>query len=348
MGTIRRRENKDSTESFLVQIRLKGTKPIHASFPTFGEADDFMRKEESRLVRDQNQRIKGDPRQFHNEIFTDVIRMWMERNPDNRKRIMQLRTVLRYFGDIKTGLIDEDYVQEYVDRMLRTKNKNKSLFAPGTLAQQFAAMGSIYRWRAKQLKVPVGELPFKTSLLPSGWNEGRDRRLLPEEETKLRARMRKAKYKHHWRLLLNLALESGARFQEMFLAEWKHISIERRGWHIPKENCKTRKARDVPMSKKMVRTFKMLERLKDRNDPRIFHVFKTKEGLSKTFFYFLKDSDIRGFHFHDLRHEAISRMVLYKRNLSMFEIMRIVGHTSLKMLDRYANLRSHELADRMD
>lgn len=54
------------------------------------------------------------------------------------------------------------------------------------------------------------------------------------------------------------------------------------------------------------------------------------------------------YRFHDLRHEAISRMVLYKRKLSVFEIMAIVGHSSTKMLMRYANLRGEELVDRMD
>lgn len=348
MGTIRKRENKDGTESFLVQVRIKGSKPINQSFPTHSEADTFMRREESRILREQNQRIKGDPRQFHNDIFTDVIRMWIDKHPTEQKRIMQLQTVLRNFGDIRTGMIDEDYVQDYVNQMLKTVNNNKKLFAPGTISQHFAAMNLIYKWRAKQLRVPIGEIPFKTGLLPKDWNEGRDRRLLPFEELKLRARMRRAKHKHHWRLLLNLALESGARYQELFLAEWKHISLDTRSWHIPKENCKTRKARDIPMSKKMIRTFKVLAMLKDPNDSRIFHPFKTKDGTSGTFFYFLEECQIKDLHFHDLRHEAISRMILFKRNLSMYEVMRIVGHTSISMLNRYANLRSHELADRMD
>ena len=54
------------------------------------------------------------------------------------------------------------------------------------------------------------------------------------------------------------------------------------------------------------------------------------------------------FRFHDLRHEAISRMVLYKRQLSVFEIMRIVGHSNAEMLHRYANLRGDEMSDRME
>ena len=40
-------------------------------------------------------------------------------------------------------------------------------------------------------------------------------------------------------------------------------------------------------------------------------------------------------------------MVFFKRELSVFEIMKIAGHKSLDMLNRYANLRGEELVDRM-
>lgn len=47
------------------------------------------------------------------------------------------------------------------------------------------------------------------------------------------------------------------------------------------------------------------------------------------------------------RHEAISWMILFKRDLSVIEFMMIVGHRQLDMLNRYANLRTEELVKRM-
>jgi hypothetical protein len=38
----------------------------------------------------------------------------------------------------------------------------------------------------------------------------------------------------------------------------------------------------------------------------------------------------------------------YKRQLSVFEIMSMVGHKSLKMLHRYTNFRTDELVLRME
>ncbi|WP_261514301.1 tyrosine-type recombinase/integrase, partial [Burkholderia multivorans] len=50
--------------------------------------------------------------------------------------------------------------------------------------------------------------------------------------------------------------------------------------------------------------------------------------------------------FHDLRHEATSR--LYERTtLSDIQIAKITGHTDPKVLMRYANLRGSDLAERL-
>lgn len=63
---------------------------------------------------------------------------------------------------------------------------------------------------------------------------------------------------------------------------------------------------------------------------------------------FTAEAQIKDFRFHDLRHEAISRLVMHKRKLAVFEIMKFVGHSSIEMLSRYANLRGDELAERID
>ena len=50
--------------------------------------------------------------------------------------------------------------------------------------------------------------------------------------------------------------------------------------------------------------------------------------------------------FHDLRHEATSRL-FERTNLSDVEIAKITGHKRLEMLKRYANLRASNLATRL-
>ncbi len=46
-------------------------------------------------------------------------------------------------------------------------------------------------------------------------------------------------------------------------------------------------------------------------------------------------------HFHDLRHEATSR--LFEKGLNMMEVASITGYEDLKMLKRYTHLRAEDL-----
>ena len=49
--------------------------------------------------------------------------------------------------------------------------------------------------------------------------------------------------------------------------------------------------------------------------------------------------------FHDLRHEATSR--LFEKGFSIVEVASITGHEDLKMLKRYTHLRAENLVGRL-
>jgi site-specific recombinase XerD len=49
--------------------------------------------------------------------------------------------------------------------------------------------------------------------------------------------------------------------------------------------------------------------------------------------------------FHDLRHEATSR--LFEKGLNMMEVASITGHEDLKMLKRYTHIRPETLVERL-
>jgi len=52
---------------------------------------------------------------------------------------------------------------------------------------------------------------------------------------------------------------------------------------------------------------------------------------------------LEGLHFHDLRHEATSR--LFERgDLNLMEVALITGHKDLRMLQRYTHLRPESIA----
>ncbi len=54
---------------------------------------------------------------------------------------------------------------------------------------------------------------------------------------------------------------------------------------------------------------------------------------------------LAGLRFHDLRHEATSR--LFEKGLNPMEVSAITGHKTLQMLKRYTHLRAEDLVDRL-
>ena len=51
------------------------------------------------------------------------------------------------------------------------------------------------------------------------------------------------------------------------------------------------------------------------------------------------------FHFHDLRHEATTRM--FERGLNVMEVASVTGHKDLRMLRRYTHLDAENLAKKL-
>ena len=60
----------------------------------------------------------------------------------------------------------------------------------------------------------------------------------------------------------------------------------------------------------------------------------------------LKRSGITNLHFHDLRHEAISRF--FEKGLSIPEVSLISGHKDVRQLMRYTHLKVETLLNKIE
>jgi len=59
----------------------------------------------------------------------------------------------------------------------------------------------------------------------------------------------------------------------------------------------------------------------------------------------LMASGVEGLTFHDLRHEATSR--LFEKGMNPMQVAAITGHKTLQMLKRYTHLRTEDLVEMM-
>ena len=75
-----------------------------------------------------------------------------------------------------------------------------------------------------------------------------------------------------------------------------------------------------------------------------FFAYKPR-GVSGEFSKLCRRTGIDDFHFHDLRHEATSR--LFEKGLNPVEVATITGHKNTRMLMRYTHLRAEDLVKRL-
>jgi integrase len=139
-------------------------------------------------------------------------------------------------------------------------------------------------------------------------------------------------------------LSTGARLNEALQAKWEHIDVERRVWRIPSTNSKSGKVRAVPLNDSAIGVLNGLA-----TNGRFSHVFiNMQTGLPYTTIQKVWDrlrraADLRHMRIHDLRHSYASFLVNSGRTL--FEVQKILGHSSPKVTQRYSHLSTATLQE---
>ena len=135
-----------------------------------------------------------------------------------------------------------------------------------------------------------------------------------------------------------LALETAMRRGELLSLRWENINLKERTAHLP--DTKNGEARDVPLSPIAIQILEELPRAINGD------VLNTSpEGIKSAYERARKRAGMEHFNFHDLRHEAISR--LFERGWNVMEVAAVSGHKDLQSLKRYTNLKARDLAHKM-
>jgi integrase len=169
---------------------------------------------------------------------------------------------------------------------------------------------------------------------------GRTRRLKEGEEESL---LNACEYGRSplLRSLIILAIETAMRRSELLSLRWENVDLKLRVAHLPL--TKNGESRDVPLSRRAVQTLEVIH-AGGVNDQQVFPV--SGNAVRLAFEHLRARAGLLDFRFHDLRHEAISR--LFEKGLNIAEVGAISGHRDLKMLQRYTHLRAADLAVRLD
>lgn len=133
------------------------------------------------------------------------------------------------------------------------------------------------------------------------------------------------------------AIETAMRAGEIVRLAWENVNLEKRVAQLAETKNGT--SRNVPLSSEAVRILKQLPAGKET----CFGL--TSSTLDALFRKAKAQAMIEDLHFHDTRHEAITRLA---KKLDVLDLARMVGHRDLKMLMVYYNATAEELAQKLD
>lgn len=138
----------------------------------------------------------------------------------------------------------------------------------------------------------------------------------------------------HWmRPLIEIATETAMRRSELLRLKWSDINYDSSLAKL--EDTKNGEEREVPLSGRALQVLASLP----RHHERVFPI--TDNSVRLAWPRLVKRAGLEDFHFHDLRHEAVSR--LFERGLSVPEVALVSGHKTVSQLMRYTNLRPSQV-----
>jgi integrase len=220
--------------------------------------------------------------------------------------------------------------------------KRKLVVKASSVRIELAVISNLFTVMKKTWKINV-----KNPILDvnkKGFNsEQRERRLDGEEEMALlKAAHSRQVGTPYMGLTIILAIETGMRAGELVNLTWDKIDFSSRIATLPV--TKNGKIRKVPLSHKAINALRFVQAYSYPPQERVMN-FYDSNGLSASFRRVCARAEITGLRFHDLRHEAASRMASRMKALTLAKIM---GWKTLQMAMRYYQTKDEELVLAID
>lgn len=326
MASIRKRGNK-----YHVQVRRVGQASVTKSFLEARDARAWARLME---VRADKGALLADPKILKQTTLGEILAKYRDTvSPKKRSHEIE-RIVLSAFllhpicRRRLTELRPEDFATYRDERLREVK--------PSTIRRQLAIVKHALEVARSEWSIPLQHNPL-AKLQVNGVDQRRERRLRPGEEDKI-LWAAKACRNPLIRSIVRLALETAMRRGEILAIKQQHVDFEARMLVIP--DAKNGYTETIPISDEAAALLRSCLGPNERLFPVTANAFKLAWNRLR------RRAGSSDLHFHDLRHEAISR--LFEKGLTVPEVARISRHRDARMLFRYAHADQKRILEKIN
>ncbi|MGA4329838.1 site-specific integrase [Ralstonia pseudosolanacearum] len=335
-----------------VEIRRVGYPNQNRTFDTKADAEAWARRVESEMDRG----VFADRTEAKRNTLGDLLLRYSNEVSPHKKggaleilRIRKLRT--DPIAALKVSALSGQSIAQYRDRRLAGDSKTKPV-SGSTVNRELTLLSHVLTVASREWAVHVDTNPVSLIRRPKE-NRARSRRLYHGEQERLLRELELSQRtdegfyvaggcrNEYVRPLVILALETAMRRGELLSLQWQDVHLADR--FVRLHDTKNGEARDVPLSTRAVSTLAELSIRPRHISGRVFPV--SPEALKKAFTRACSRAGIEDLHFHDLRHEATSRISEKLDNI--LELSAVTGHKTVQMLKRYYHPRASDLARKL-
>lgn len=327
MATITKRKT-----GWSVQIRRKGYPQQTRTLSTKAEAQAWAREQEGRIDRAF---APVNLRLLKGTTLRDLLNRYLEEvtplKDSADSEMLRLNKLLREqpLCDLALADLTPKVFAEY-------RSARLAVVRPGTVHRELGLIRHAIEVARREWDMDLPANPLDKVKRPTLAN-ARDRRLAPGEYE----RVREALVRTRNPLvvpMVEFAIHTAMRRGEILALRWDQVNWQQRTAYIA--DSKTGVPRTIPL---LDGALAVLQRLSPEPGSRRGRVFPlTVEAFKQAWQRARNRAGLHDLHFHDLRHEAISR--LCEMGLTLPEVALISGHKDPRMLFRYVNLRPADLA----
>jgi len=335
---------------FRAQIRRAGVPTMSNTFTTKRKAEEWAASMDKGItdgvIQDKIEAIRKDALV---PTLRDALDLYVRTGRENRKsketRRAKTLCARADIGGLKLTAIYPGTIAAFRDTRSKEKNRFGETLSGNTVRLEIALISAMFTWylekRGTAKEIPGLEYNPALSVIKPTVPKPRDRRLTEKEELALLKAAKNYSNPEAYALIL-FGIETAARLSEIRTVEWRYIDLDRGVAKFP--DTKNGSGREIPLSDITVNALRELYKLKTDAYP--FHY--TDGGWHTVWYTILRRAGInnKDLHFHDLRHEATTRL-FERHNLTIMEAAAVTGHKDLKMLKRYTHLKADDIRKKM-
>jgi integrase len=285
-------------------------------------------KLEAHRVRRWNE----EPTRTFDELMLAYVRATSEEKRAADRDRYSLKRLYPFFSGRALNDLTPADIRTYID------GRKSAGVGPGTINKEVGLLSAAINYARREWDWDIPNPAARRKLKEP---EGRVRWITRAEAASLIRAAESEPKSSHLGGFIRLALHTGCRKGELLELEWKRADLQAGLIHLEAEHTKAGRRRSIPMNREARAAIIGRARYRAQHCPDSRWVFCREDGsriqaVKRSFATACRRAGIVDYHIHDMRHTCAAWLVT--AGVPLTEVRDLLGHSSVKMTERYAHL----------